>query len=46
MKKIELTEREYKQLQKIKLKDPYNKCHHNWFEFLMRIAKYYEKNIK
>ena len=41
--KIELTDKEYSKLSKIKTSDPQNRCHHNWHEFIMRIAKFYEK---
>ena len=38
------TEKEFKNLLKIKLIDPADRCHHSWVEFIMRIARYYDKH--
>ena len=42
---IELTEKEFNKIKKIKLSDPQNIGHHSWSEFLIRIAKCYEKEL-
>jgi len=43
--KIELTDKEFKYLQKIKLLDPRDRCHHNWHEFVLRLARFYKKAL-
>ena len=47
MKTLEFTNKEMQKLREIKLKDPQNRCHHHWSEFILRIAKFYnQKKLK
>ena len=46
MKTITLKDVEYRKIMEIKLKDPQNYCHHNWYEFLWRCAKARKKEYE
>jgi hypothetical protein len=41
---INLKDKEYSKLLKLKNKYPLNRCHHNWYEYILFLARSYEKS--